>query len=46
MDSCSTGLAIAARAGVKTGLAVSLDELAQQNLLRTNGPFLGSVTKR
>ena len=41
-----TRLFTAARAIVKTGLGVYLAELEQQNLLRTNGQFLGVVTKK
>ena len=40
-----TGLVTAARAGDKTGLAVHLADITKQNLLGTNGQFLGPVTK-
>ena len=46
MDNFSAGLVTAARAGVRTGLAVNLAELEQQNLFRAVGQFLGPVTKR
>ena len=46
MDNSSTVLSTAARAGVKTGLAVYLAILEQQNLLSMIGQFLGLVTKR
>ena len=46
MDNFSTGLGTAARAGVKTGLAVCLAELEQQNLFIAICQFLGLVTKR
>ena len=46
MDNFSTGLVTAARADVKTGLAVYLAELEQQNLCFVIGQFLGPVTKR
>ena len=42
----STGLVTAARARVKTGLAVYLAELGQQKLLMTIGQYLVPVTKR
>ena len=46
MDNSSTGLVTAARAGVKTGLAVYLDALKQQNMMSIIGQFLEPVTKR
>ena len=48
MDSSSTGLVTAAlqQVAVKTGLAIHLAELAQQNVLSTTGQFLWLVTKR
>ena len=47
MDNFSTALVTATRASVKTGLAVYLAELEQQNLLLiTIGQLLGPVTKR
>ena len=45
MDNFSTGLVTTGRAGVKTGLAVYLAELEEQNLCIAIGPFLGPVTK-
>ena len=45
-DMDSTGLVTAARARVKTGLAVYLAELGQQKLLRTIGRYLVPVTKK
>ena len=41
-----TGPVTASRVGVKTGLAVYLAELEQQNLFIAIGQFLGPVTKR
>ena len=46
MDSSNIGLLTAADAGVRTGLAVYLAELQQQNLLSRIGQFSGKVTKR
>ena len=46
MDNFSTGLVNEARASVKTGLAVNLVELEQQNLFIAIGQFLGPVAKR
>ena len=46
IDNLTTGLLAAARADVKTGLAVYLAELQQQNLCIAIGQFLGPVTKR
>ena len=44
MDNLSTGLVTATRADVKTGLAVYLTELKQQNMLVTIDQFLFPVT--
>ena len=46
MDNFSTGVVTAARADVKTGLAVHHAELLHQNLFITIGECLGLVTKR
>ena len=46
MDNFSTGLVTASRAGVKTGLAVYLAELEQQNLFIAVGQFFWPVTRR
>ena len=46
MDNFSTELVTAPRVGVKTGLAVYLAELEQQNLLVTIGQFSGPVINR
>ena len=46
MNNFKTGLVTAARADVKTGLAVYLVELEQQNLFIAIGQFSGPVTKR
>ena len=45
MDNFSTRLVTAARAGVKTALAVYLAELEQQSLFIAISQFLGPVTK-
>ena len=46
MVNFSTRLAAATRAGVRTGLVVCYTELAHQNLLITNGPFLGPIQEQ
>ena len=46
MYNSRTELVTLARVRAKTGLAVYLDALEQQNLLSTIGQFFGLVTKR
>ena len=45
MDNSTTGLVTTTTARSKTGLAVSLAELFQKNLLSTTGQFSGPVNK-
>ena len=46
MDNCCRAQVNAARARVKTGLAVYLAVLTKKNMLSTNGLFLGGVMIR